>query len=323
MSTRPTNVSATVAARRRWLCAALASLAALASPLHAADAPGARDPVIVEVRSGRLVAPSELAQRLADVRYRLLGEVHDNAAHHDARARLIRDIAARGVKPAVALEVFDLDRADGLRAAQAEGRADAQTLADRGGLDQKSWRWPMHRPPIEAALAAGLPVRAANLSRAELQRAMRAGVDAGAGTPWAARLADARWTPEQEAALEASIVEGHCGKLPASAASRIARAQRERDAAMAQAVVDAATPDGTIVLAGNGHVRNDIGVPVYLPAGSHVSVGFVETGRDVRTADARRAELDENPGYDFVWFTAGVDRPDPCAQLPADIGKPR
>jgi uncharacterized iron-regulated protein len=292
-------------------------LVALAAPAQER----AGGPVIVDGRTGSAVTQADLVARLAAARFRLLGEVHDNAEHHEIRARLLRDVAATGRRPAVALEVFDLDRAVALRAAQAEGRADAESLAEKGELDRGAWRWPLHRPVIEAALDTGMPIHAANLSRASLRRAMRGGADAE--TAWAARLAAASWTPGQERALEASIVEGHCGKLPPSAVAPIARAQRQRDAAMAQALVDSATRDGAILLAGNGHVRNDVGVPAYLPEGGHVSVGFVEADADVRTSQGVRAELAANPGYDYVWFTAKAARSDPCERMPDDVGKPK
>jgi uncharacterized iron-regulated protein len=247
--------------------------------------------------------------------------MHDNAAHHRLRADLIARIAASGARPAVVLEAFDLDHAAALEAAQKDATADAERLADAGGLDRQSWRWPMHKPLVEAALAAELPVRAGNLSRRSLQRAVRAPSPAFADAPWAGRLRDAPWSTAQQAGLEATIVEGHCGKLPADVVPRIAQAQRERDAAMAQALGDAATRDGAILLAGNGHVRRDIGVPAYLAGKPFVSVGFIETDGDVRDDAVVRAELAAHPGYDYVWLTAKADRPDLCAKVPTGPGR--
>jgi uncharacterized iron-regulated protein len=73
-----------------------------------------------------------------------------------------------------------------------------------------------------------------------------------------------------------------------------------------------------VLIAGNGHVRRDLGVPLYLrpasPDARIVSLGLleIETGKD-RAADyfARGAER----AYDFAWFTARAQRKDPCIAL--------
>lgn len=77
---------------------------------------------------------------------------------------------------------------------------------------------------------------------------------------------------------------------------------------MAQALLRAAGSDGRAVLiAGNGHVRRDLGVPYYLRAAGVradqiVSIGYLE-------APERDAP------YDLVKLTDGVDRGDPCAEF--------
>jgi uncharacterized iron-regulated protein len=278
-------------------------------------------PRIWDVAARRFVDEDALVARLAAARFRLLGEVHDNPAHHAIRAGLIRRIAATGAKPAVVFEQFDLEHAADLVAAQATAQGagtspDAEALASAGALDRKGWMWPLHEPVIAAALESRLPVRAGNLARADLMRAARTPAGTAIDAPWYARFAAAAWTPAQEATLRDDIVEGHCGKLPAAALPPIVRAQRIRDAAMAQAVADAGTTDGAILIAGDGHVRRDVGVPVYLDGASKdvVSVGLVETEpaeHDDYALSRRFAQ--SPPPYDFAWATDAVTREDPCA----------
>jgi len=270
-----------------------------------------------DVRAGRFVSEPALVADLVDARYRLLGEVHDNPAHHAIRARLILEIGARGVHPAVVFEQFDLDHDAALQAAQAAA-SDVERLADAGRLDRKGWRWPLHKPIVEAALALHLPVRAGNLSRAELRARATTG-----GAAWHARLIAARWSDAQARALRADIVESHCGMLPEAVVPRLVLAQRERDAAMAQALVDDATRDGAILIAGNGHVRADLGVPVYLHApglpeadARSLSVGLVEVDPDdERASDFPRQIVARHPGFDYLWLTRPVARDDPCAAI--------
>lgn len=271
-----------------------------------------------------------LVAELADARYRLLGEVHDNPAHHAIRAHLVSAIAATGARPAVVFEQFDRDHDDALTAAQAAG-SDAERLAEAGRLDREGWRWPLHKPIVEAALAAQLPVRGGNLTRAELRADPAAAVAKDASAAWHARLRAARWTGEQERDLRGDIVESHCGRLSEALVPRLVLAQRERDAAMAQALVDDATTRGAILIAGNGHVRADRGVPVYLHAAGlsdadarSVSVGLVEvSAADEHARDFPRQIIAEHPGFDYLWFTGSVAREDPCGRNHVGINQDR
>jgi uncharacterized iron-regulated protein len=228
------------------------------------------------------------------------------------------------MSPAVVLEQLDLDHDDAVVAAQASG-ADAERIADAGRLDRKAWAWPLHKPVLDAALANGLPVRAGNMPRDSLRGDLNAALDKDSGAIWYARFHAARWTDAQPAALRSDIVEGHCGKLPEAVVPRILLAQRVRDAAMAQALVNDATAAGAILIAGNGHARADLGVPVYLHApglpdadSSSVSLGLIEvTPDDERAGDFPRRIVAANPGFDYLWFTPPAPREDPCAGLAA------
>jgi len=282
------------------------------------------DPRIWDVRAARFIAEPQLVGRLAAARYRLLGEVHDNPAHHAIRARLIAGIAATGARPAIVFEQLDLDHDAAIVAAQAIG-ADAEQIADAGRLDRKAWRWPLHKPIVDTALDRGLPVRAGNVPRESLRGDMQTALDRDSGAIWYARFHAARWSEVQAAALRVDIVEGHCGKLPEAVVPRILLAQRIRDAAMAQALVNDATAGGAILIAGNGHVRADLGVSVYLHAPGlpgadslSVSLGLIEVRPDdERAGDFPREIIAANPGFDYLWFTPPAPRENPCAGLAA------
>jgi len=302
---------------------ACAALAACAAPAPVAQPRAA----ILDVHARRFVDEATLVANLAHARYRLLGELHDDPAHHAIRARLIGAIAATGARPAVVLEQFDLDHDAPLRAAQQAG-ADAEQLADAGRLDRRGWAWPLHEPILAQALALHLPIRAGNLPRAVGGAAGALAPDLNASAQ--ERLAKARWSDVQENALRSDIAEGHCGALPSTVVPKLAAAQRERDAAMAQALVDAATPDGTILIAGNGHVRADLGVPLYLHApgvpdatARSVSVGFIEVAPDEARAEPARKLASEHPGFDYLWLTAPVARDDPCKAFAPREGRAR
>lgn len=276
-------------------------------------APGAMAADTAVDASGRAIDVAAMAQRLRSARHVLLGEIHDDAVQHRLRAAVLQALLADGRPSWVVFEQIDREH----NAALAVAPRDTEAVVTAGRLDRRAWAWPLHRPLFDAALAAGATVVGGNLSRAEASRVVSGGAAQApqALQRWlaapAAEGADSPsgWTPAQDAVLRREVDEGHCGALPASMIGPMTLAQRARDAALADAMA-AAPPDARVVLiAGNGHVRRDIGVPHYLSAqaGRTVSIGFLERGRD--------GSLLADAPYDEVWFTAPVERPDPCASF--------
>ena len=237
----------------------------------------------------------------------LLGEVHDNPVHHAERAKLLAALADR--RPTVIFEHFPRSANAALATAPA---GDLEGWLYRAGFDRKGWAWPVHRPLIEAALAARLPLRGGNLERDEARQIARQGAQAA---PADLRASLAQPLPQAAAdALDRGLVDGHCGQLPASAVPRMRDAQAARDASMADAMQRALAEgaQSVVLLAGNGHVRRDHGVPLWIalfqPGARVVSVGFLEVG-----ADGHLPTLADRAVYDLVWVTPRQPRPDPCA----------
>jgi len=56
------------------------------------------DARIYDVHAQRFVTEAALVADLASARYRLLGEIHDDPAHHVIRARLLSELARRGAR---------------------------------------------------------------------------------------------------------------------------------------------------------------------------------------------------------------------------------
>ena len=222
----------------------------------------------------------------------LLGEVHDHPAAHAARLELMRALLAQGRQPAVVMEQLDAFRQRELDRVLAAGAADADTVIGAAGA--AGWNWAFYRPYLDLALAHTLPLIGANLSRAAEREVMRDGM-AAQGFEGA--------VPEDVLDSQTQQIElGHCGKVDRNMARTMALAQVARDQLMAR-LLENRTSGGALLLAGNGHVRTDIGVPRWLsPATRRVSeaIGFVERGDDVMAYD-RRIELPAHP------------RPDPCS----------
>lgn len=248
---------------------------------------------------------------LHEARFILLGEVHDNPQHHAWRAQWLRALLADGRPTRVVFEQLDRNRDAALRDARATTPHDSTAIARAGGLDERAWRWPLHQPLFDAALAGGADMVGGNLARDNVRAVVRQGLPAVPAdlTPL---LEAPGWTAALQRATEADIERGHCGALPASQFAPMALAQRTRDAAMAQAMLAAPASTRVVLIAGNGHVREDRGVPHHLraagvPAAQIRSVGFVEVG-----------DAPEPGTYGLVVTAPRAERPDPCAAF----GKP-
>ena len=66
------------------------------------------------------------------------------------------------------------------------------------------------------------------------------------------------------ASLAQELRDAHCGEVSEPVVEGMFRVQRARDAMMADRLATVAGRAGGVLIAGNGHVRNDRGVPWYL-----------------------------------------------------------
>lgn len=232
----------------------------------------------------------------------LLGEVHDNAEQHALRLAAFEALLARGARPVLAMEQFDRTQQPVIdRLLAQQPRPEAQALVAAAG--GPGWHWPHYQPFIEAALKHGLPIVAANVGREEARRVMREGLAATGFQPEVPEPLMA----QQAAAIEAS----HCGLLDAATARRMALAQVARDQFMAR-VLETHSARGVVLLAGNGHVRVDIGAPHWLPPAVRArseAIGMLEAG-------------DTQAAYDRRYFTAAQERPDPCEKMRRTVPGP-
>jgi uncharacterized iron-regulated protein len=269
--------------------------------------------------SGAFLAPGTLVTRLAAARYVLLGERHDNPDHHRAQAALLRGLIAAGRRPAVVFEMFTLDDAPAIARHLAAAPRDARGLADAVDWRRSGWPdWSLYEPIAQTALDAGLPIVAANLPPATaraLARGQRAALPGGLVERYGL---DRPLPGGAQDALAEEIHRAHCGHVPSDRLDGMVLAQRARDALLADRMLDAAG-DGAVLIAGIGHVRMDLGVPLYLraraPDASVAAVGPLEVD-DARTRPAHyAADFGSGLPFDWVWFTPRLDRGDPCARL--------
>jgi len=262
----------------------------------------------------------------------LLGEVHDNPEHHRVRKdilwpRLARTASAPERPPAAVFEHIRTDQQpalDAFRARAARSRRLLRAPDLLRALDWQSSGWPEGRifhPLFDGALQAGMPIVPGDAPQGRV-RALARGDLSGLGSEERARISAAEdLPPPLLAALAEELARSHCGALPASALPAMSLAQRYRDAHLADAALAGAERQGAaVLLAGNGHVRADRGVPWHLrrkaPGRLVRSVLLLEAEAG-ETEAAAYLPRDPNgrPAADYVLFTPRQHRPDPCRRL--------
>lgn len=249
----------------------------------------------------------------------LFGEVHDNPLHHELRSRLGLSSYASSV-----LEQVSADKKAALDAFQAETKLSYQD----GALDKfkmavdwqnSGWQTYNYDPLLIAALKAQKPIFAGDAARDTIKQIAKEGEGAIPQEDRTRLKLDVALGDKTDAAMLDELFEGHCSAMPRETLAPMALAQRYRDAVLADAALTAISKHGsTIVLAGNGHVRKDRGVPWYIhqrdPAKKTLSVLLVEVEEGKTDADAYVPKDPEGkPAADYIIFTPRAAHEDHCA----------
>ena len=266
----------------------------------------------------------------------LLGEVHDNGHHHTLRRNIIETIkSSHDLGTFSKGLVFEHIRADQQPALDtfAEFNAKARRLGNSGDLfrflDWDKSGWPdkkIFEPLFSAAINARLPILPGDPPRERVRAIAKGGAAALTDEERQRFKLDQPLEPKLQDALLDDLEASHCGLMPKTAFGGMAVAQRYRDAHLADALAEAAGKHGAaILLAGNGHVRKDRGVPYYLqqmaPNRKVVSVMLleVEDGKNDPQAYIPR-DPDGKPAVDYILFTPRAERKDPCAEMRERFG---
>ena len=265
--------------------------------------------LIWDVRNQRLIDTDEFLQSL-DVPYLLLGEKHDNPDHHRLQALVVSHQLKQSRVKGVVFEMLDSSSKAAL--AITEEPLAMEELKKRIGWKDDGWHWPFYEPLIKRAYNQNIQIYAGNLSDQEVSD-----VYLNQDLEFPGTLSGPSLTR-----LAKDIDESHCGMLPESQFPSMLRVQRARDARMAEELVSNDQPGQMILIAGNYHVRHDLGVPNYLTKrGSKtvqeniVSVAFLEVSAEKLRASDYEDGAASQKAWDFIWFTPGITAKDYCASF--------
>lgn len=262
----------------------------------------------------RFVAQDDLYDRVEQSSYLLLGEKHDNPDHHALQLQIL-DRALRSENVAsVSFEMMSSEQQPLLQDLSAQQLTSLESINEYLEWDNDGWNWDYYGPLVRRAIQAGVEINAANISNDEMMQVY------GADTP--AEIA-AVLDEETVAALERDIDESHCGLLPESQFPAMVRVQQARDFAMAESL-GAASSKQRILIAGNYHIRRDLGAPNYiLHAQSNldpqqiVSLAFLEVDESSAEPADYLQQFGSVKAYDYIWFTPAISNEDYCASMRA------
>jgi uncharacterized iron-regulated protein len=234
----------------------------------------------------------------------LLGEIHDNALQHRMRLIAFQALLDSGARPALLMEQFDQEAQRSIDAIRLKPQStpsmDANAMIEAAGGAKAGWHWAFYKPFIELALQYKLPLIAVNVSNADAMKTIRGGLGSlGISAQPSQSLLDAQGV---------EVFDGHCKAMPLEMAKKMANAQIARDFKMAEYVERFHGASGAVLLAGNGHVRSDIGVPYWLSPESRaksVAIGLQERGQALQP-------------FDVLITTLAQARPDYCEAFKKD-----
>ena len=229
----------------------------------------------------------------------ILGEVHDNPDHHRVQAEWVAALSPAAL-------VFEMIEADTAEQVSPVDRADQASLSAALGWAESGWPDFAYYYPIFSA-APGAALYGAAVPRSAARRAMQEGAGAVMGDDAAAYGLLDPLDEAQQTQREALQQTAHCNALPPEMLPGMVAVQRLRDAMLARAVMQAldAGHHPVVVITGNGHARQDWGVPAVLAT--------VAPDLDVFTLGQTEAGAGLDGGFDQVQSAPSVDRGDPCA----------
>jgi uncharacterized iron-regulated protein len=269
--------------------------------------------MIWDSQADEFIEANELFARTERVSYLLLGEKHDNPDHHALQLRALDHVLKTNTVSTVSFEMMSSEQQPLLQELSAYRQSSLEQVNEYLQWDNEGWDWDYYGPLLHSAMQADVLINAANISNEEMMQVY--------GAPTAAKI-EGVLDEQTMAALEKDIDESHCGMLPESQFPAMVRVQQARDFAMAGSLAASSPQQIQVLIAGNYHIRRDLGVPNYLlnrqsslEEDQIVSLAFMEVdGASNNPADYLQ-QFGSVKAYDYIWFTPAVSDEDYCASL--------
>ncbi|MFT4862797.1 MAG: putative iron-regulated protein [Pseudohongiellaceae bacterium] len=269
--------------------------------------------VVWDIRRKTAISPAELNLELQSASYLLLGEKHDNPDHHSLQLAVLASLLEANKLHSVSFEMMSDEIQASLNRINQTRFSTEDELKDFIQWDDQGWNWGFYGPLLRLVIDNGVAIRAGNISR---QRMSAVYADLDISKQWEFIGA------EVLARLIQDIDDSHCGLLPESQFSAMVRVQQARDSAMAKSLPPPISESVSVLIAGNYHARQDLGVPNYLLREHNglartniASLSFVEVSPQGLDPEQYLESTAGVPAHDYIWFTPAVSNEDYCASM--------
>ena len=262
--------------------------------------------IIFEYETKNQVNVQDLIVAMNNADIILLGEIHDNLFQHKARADLISKIQNKE------FAIVSEHLVSGSEIAYSGSLLeDLETI----GFNKKAWSWPTHEVLYKKFEEFNLPIFGGDLSKKDINNIYE-GRELSQSDTLTPIIKRSALDSQSKDKLLNDLVVGHCGVVEEDFLSFMFKVQRLRDASMAY-IASKVAP--AIVIAGNGHVRRDYGVPQILkkmnPNSNIISIAFLEVDKFSIMTDNLIKKLFKDADTDYIWLTKTVSRVDPCEKF--------
>ncbi|MCX7799135.1 MAG: ChaN family lipoprotein [Fimbriimonadales bacterium] len=219
---------------------------------------------LVDASSGKPASMDDLVRAAQDRRFVLLGESHDDAAHHRFQAEAIQALVKAGRNVIVGLEMFTRPVQDRLHAWTLGWRTEDEFLRESEWKTQWGFDFALYRPIFEVVRSNRLPMVALNVPRDWVRAVGRGGLAALTAEQRAELPSDIDLGWKDHRRLFEAMMGGH--PLTGSQGENVYAAQVLWDVGMADTALKFMERWGRssnavmVILAGSGHVMYNQGI---------------------------------------------------------------
>ena len=213
---------------------------------------------------GQASSIDEIVEAAEGVRYVLVGESHDQLAHHQAQAEIIQALADAGRFVVVGMEMFTRDNQINVAPWPGGIWTDEEFVTASSWETQWGFDYALYKPIFDVVKAQRMPLYALNVPRDWVRQIGREGVgyvDKDKAT-WIPDLAKNLDNADHKAVFT-SLMGGH--PMTGARGDNIYAAQVSWDVGMAKSAIDAMADKFSdkwvmVIIAGSGHVMYGEGI---------------------------------------------------------------
>jgi uncharacterized iron-regulated protein len=256
---------------------------------------------ILDLSTMQTLSPEDLYIKLGHKKVILIGEQHDNPEHHAVETLLFEELVTPGT--AVVFEMLGSDLPlDELGITTSTGELEAALKPVI-----QAWDWDTYGRLYRNVLQLGGHLVGGNLNQAQIKAIYQGQADGLPAREQKTRSGVAATVRER---IANEISAQHCEPVPAQRLDSMVEIQLARDARMAAQLDQHAGNKTTLLVAGEYHVRKDLGVPRHLERDdiSVILLTSVQDSGEVAGGD----ELVSNQVADYLWFTSAIGDKDYC-----------